>query len=86
MSKTEECINALQEHIAGMAEHAFYAVLEMEGDSASLEQFMKLYTRQLEHVASEYLINQVLKQKSATFQSVKKMHTAKEVQKIINNS
>lgn len=86
MAKTEDCINALQEHIAGIAEHAFYAVLEMEGNSASFEQFMKLYARQLEHVASEYLINQVLKPKSTALQPAKRMHTAKEVQKIINNN
>lgn len=60
MNKTEECINALQEHIAGMAEHAYYSVYDGSSEDDLFTEFMEVLMKKIEHVVCEYLIVHVL--------------------------
>lgn len=83
MNKTEECINTLQEHIAGMAEHAYYSVYEGQDGDESFKEFMELLMNQIEHVACEYLIVHVLGRNPMYLESMTSQPVANDVQKLI---
>jgi len=83
MNETEECINALQEHIAGMAEHAYYSVYEGQDGDESFKEFMELLMNQIEHVACEYLIVHVLGKNPMCLESMTSQPVASDVQKLI---
>lgn len=83
MNKSEECINALQEHIAGMAEHAYYSVYEGQDGDETFREFMDVLMNRIEHVACEYLIVHVLGKNDAYLESTSSQPVASDVQKII---
>ncbi|MBA4054990.1 MAG: hypothetical protein C0490_09785 [Marivirga sp.] len=83
MNKTEECINALQEHIAGMAEHAYYSVYEGQDGDETFQDFMEVLMNRIEHVTCEYLIVHVLGKNPAYLESMTSQPVASDVQKLI---
>lgn len=84
MNKTEECINALQEHIAGMAEHAYYSVYEGQDGDETFKEFLEVLMNRIEHVACEYLIVHVLGKNSMYLENMSRHPAASDVQKLIN--
>ncbi len=83
MNKTEECINELQQHIPGMAEHAYYSVYDGLDGEESFTEFMAILINQIEHVACEYLIVHVLGKNAAYLESMTSQPVASNVQELI---
>lgn len=82
MNKTEECINVLQQEIAGIAEHAFYATYRSQKQNTEFADFMKELTLQIEHVACGYLLKSVFT--NQTEQGVTDKQSGEDVQRLIN--
>lgn len=84
MNKTDECINALQQEIAGIAEHAFYSVHEGSEADEPFSEFMEVLINRFEHVACEYLMVHVLGASPKQIERMTSQPVASDVQKLIN--
>lgn len=84
MNKTEQCIDVLQQQISGIAEHAYYGTVDMHELGDTFAQFMEQLINQIEHVACEYLVVEVLGKDPVYLESLTKQPTAFHVQKLIN--
>lgn len=84
MNKTEECINELQQYIAGMAEQAYYSVYDGLDEHESFTEFMEVLMNQIEHVACEYLIVHVLGKDDIYLENMSSQPVASNVQHLIN--